>query len=246
MYTKPTFWDKFKSAVGVPRYQTSDYKPPKAIHEPIRLAEIKQRILVAVNKNLITKGFSQPSKSRPIWIKRRTENIYDCLSLQFDPSPTLGQMRVLLGIGYHAPEIERWTARLASEKYDPTSSTDGGYCYQVNPEERKTEWVFWNTHYQESEKDDLIFHINTFGIPFLEKVSSYQELLAFIERSEGPFGIERAILNELTGNKQKALEILESNKKDEIEKYADTIDQWKQDNPTWTMREKLINELKSV
>ncbi len=242
MYSKPSIWQKIKSGFGIPRYPITNYKPPKAKHDPVRLAEIKQRIVIAVNHNLSKNDFQQVRKNLELWVRKRTDDIYDVISLQFDSHPSLGCIRVLVNIGYHSSKVEKLFCKLADESYDLTTSTDGGYCYQVNPDETKTEWMFWNIAFEESEKDDLIYHINTFGISFLEKVSSHKELLAFIERRKGPFHIQRAILYQLLGNREKSLEILKSSKQHEIEKHSGRLDEIKK-TPLWIIREKLLDEI---
>jgi len=138
-YSKPSIWQKIKIGFGISRYPTTNYKPPKAKHDPIRLAEIKHRIVLAVNRNLSKNDFQQVRKNIELWVRKRTEDVYDVISLQFDPSPSLGCIRVLVNIGYHSPQVELRFLELANKSYDLSSSTDGGYCYQVNSDETKTE-----------------------------------------------------------------------------------------------------------
>lgn len=242
MYTKLNILKKIKTHFGLSRYPATNYTPPKAKHDPIRLSEIKQRIVISVDRDLSKNGFQCVGNNLEIWVRKRTEDIFDLISLLFDPRPSQGCIRVLVNIGYHAPQVEKYFLELADKSYDLSSSTDGGYCYQLNPKETKAEWMFWDIAFEESEINDLVHHINTFGIPFLEKVSNHEELIKFIERRQGPFDIRRAILYQLIGNKGKGLEILESGRRRDLKEYADRLDEIKK-TPLWVIREKLLSDM---
>lgn len=188
-----------------------ELKPaPVARQSRLKVMEIRERIYEIVGAHLAPHGFAR-KKPNDIWFRDRGIGFLDVVNIQtitpFGPAEmVLGNA----GVGVHCEPLERTLSVLVGRKYVNYTSLCGSYLGYVMPKGKFIEWKFPRDHFAEDEARKMAEAIVQYGVPWFDKFTDLESLRFGIESSTRSRSLLLALLEDLLGRRESAIQILKS------------------------------------
>lgn len=191
----------------------AETKLASAASQPrLKVMEIRERIYTTIDSHLTSNGFGR-KKPRDIWFRARADDFLDVVSIQtitpFGPTElVLGNVRV----GIHCEQINKVFDRLCGDPYEIAAPTFTSYIGYIMPQGKFIEWRFPRDQFAEDEARKMAETIVKYGLPWFAQFTSLELLRHGIATYslKGPREINLALLDDLLGRRESAIQILKS------------------------------------
>lgn len=178
----------------------------------LKVIEIRERIYGIIEDHLVPYGFAR-KKPKDIWFRARADEFLDVVSIQtitpFGPTElVLGNVRV----GVHCEKINRAFDGLRNDTYENAAPTFTNYIGYIMPQEKFIEWRFPRDRFAEDEARKMAETIVQFGLPWFLQFTTLESLRHGIATYslKGPREIKLALLDNMLGHPESAIQILQS------------------------------------
>lgn len=128
-------------------------------------------------------GFKE-AEEQWTWIRPRTAWINDYIfaPLLIKSAPEL--YGISLHVGVQCPPVNRLLVELSGGHYKPSRPLLSPLISEAYlPKQRiPSRWNFWNTAFDDEEMDDMLWHLERYGLPFMESFSTLDDLVAALDK----------------------------------------------------------------
>lgn len=153
--------------------------PNRALHPPLAGDVMRAKIREPLGSYLEARDFKK-AEEQWTWIRPRTAwvNDYIFAPLLTKSAPELYGINLYVGV--QCPPVNRLLVEVSGGRYKPTRPLLSPLISEPYLHKKRipSRWDFWNTAFDDEEMDDMLWHLECYGLPFMESFNALDDLVA--------------------------------------------------------------------
>lgn len=157
--------------------------PTRALHPPLPGEVMRNKIKEPLISYLESHGFKE-AENQWTWIRPRTAWINDYIyaALLTKSAPELYGVNLYVGI--QCPPISQLLAEFSGGRYELTRPLLRPLIHipYLPKQHIPSRWNFWSKAFDDEEMDDMLWHLEHYGLPFMVSFSTLDDLVVALNK----------------------------------------------------------------